>query len=52
MKSKHGKHAAGFSFLGAIGIVAVQIAGGADAGVVDFFNSERATLPDDVARQT
>src|SRR5438034_5050906 len=47
MKCKHGKHPAGFTFLGAIGIVAVQVAGGADAGVVDLLNAQRTTLPDD-----
>src|SRR5256885_11511483 len=47
MKCKHGKHPAGFTFLGAIGIVAVQIAGGADSGVVDLLNAQRTTLPDD-----
>ena len=47
MQSKHGQHAAGFSFLGAIGVVATQITGSAPAGVVDVLNAERATLPDD-----
>ena len=47
MKCKHGKHPAGFTFLGAIGIVAVQIAGGAESGVVDLLNAQRTTLPDD-----
>src|SRR5258705_9768365 len=45
--SKHGQHAAGFSFLGAVGVVATQITGGARAGVVDVLNAERATLPAD-----
>lgn len=47
IESKHGQHTAGFSFFGAIGIVVMKIAGGADAAVVDFFNAERATLTDD-----
>jgi hypothetical protein len=47
MQPKHGQHPAGFSFLGAVGVVATQITGGARAGVVDLPNAERATLPDD-----
>src|SRR6267154_5348083 len=47
IESNYGQHPAGFSFLGAIGVVAVQIAGGADAGVVDLLNAQRTTLPDD-----
>ena len=47
IESNYGQHPAGFSFFGAIGVVAVQIAGGADAGVVDLLNAERTTLPDD-----
>src|SRR6266853_1224982 len=47
IESKYGQHPAGFSFLGAIGVVAVQIAGGADTGVVDLLNAQRSTLPDD-----
>ncbi len=46
MKSDHRQHAAGFSFFGAIGIVLVQVAGGADAGIVDLFDAECAALPD------
>ena len=46
MKSDHRQHAAGFSFFGAIGIVLVQVAGGADAGIMDLFNAERTALPD------
>ena len=49
MQPKHGQHAAGFSFFGAIGVVAMKIAGGADARVVDLLNAERAALPDDFA---
>jgi hypothetical protein len=48
MQSKYGQHAAGFSFLGAIGVVAIKIAGGAGAGVVDFVYTERAALLDDL----
>ena len=43
----HGQHAAGFSFFGAIGVVATQITGSAYAGVVDVFYAERAALADD-----
>ena len=39
MQSNHGKHAAGFSFFGAIGVVATQIRGGARAGVLDVLNA-------------
>ena len=45
MQSNHGQHAAGFSFLGAVGVVATQLTGGARAGVVDVLNAKRATLP-------
>src|SRR5262249_48286360 len=44
--SKHSKHAAGFSFFGAVGVVPVQLASGADAGVLDFVHAERAALLD------
>ena len=47
IESNHGQHTAGFSFLGAVGVVATQITGSARAGVVDVLNAERATLPDD-----
>src|SRR5262249_33294823 len=47
IERKHGQHAAGFSFLGPVGIVTFQIAGRAGAGVMDVLNTERATLPDD-----
>ena len=47
VEPKHGQHAAGFSFFGAVGVVATQITGSARAGVVDLLNTERATLPDD-----
>ena len=47
MQPKHGQHAAGFSFFGAVGIVATQITGSARAGGVDVLNAERATLPAD-----
>src|SRR5213594_2950998 len=50
-ESKHGKHAAGLSFFGAIGIVLVQVAGGADAGIMDLFDAERAALPDNFSRE-
>ena len=43
-KSKQGEHAAGASFFGAVGIVAIDMAGGADAAVVDFTHTLRATL--------
>src|SRR4029077_18564308 len=45
------KHAAGFSLFGAIGIVTIQIAGRAYAGVVNLFYPEGATLPDDFRRK-
>jgi hypothetical protein len=47
MQSKHGEHAAGFSFFGAIGVVTTQITSSADAGVVDLANTERQALLDD-----
>jgi len=47
MERKHGHHAAGFSFFGAIGIVATQITRSAHAGVVYVLNACRATLPND-----
>ena len=49
MQPKHGQHAAGFSFFGAIGIVAMKIADGADVRVVDLLNAKLAALPDDFA---
>ena len=51
IESNHGQHAAGFSFFGAVGVVATQITGSARAGVVDVLNAERATLPDDFGRK-
>src|SRR2546430_5244516 len=47
MQPNHSQHAAGFSFLGAVGVVATQVTGSACAGVVDMLNAERATLPAD-----
>jgi hypothetical protein len=47
VEPKHGQHAAGFSFFGAIGVVATQITGSARAGVVDVLDAYRPTLPDD-----
>jgi hypothetical protein len=47
MQPKRGYHTAGFSFLGAVGVVATQIRGSARAGVVDVLNADRATLPAD-----
>ncbi len=41
------EHAAGFPFFSAIGVVTSEITGGADAGVVNLFHTERPTLPDD-----
>ena len=51
MQPKHCQHAAGFSFFGAIGVVATQITGSARAGGVDVLNAERATLPADFGRK-
>ena len=45
------EHAAGFSFLGAIGIVKIGMTSCADAAVVDLFYALRATLLDDVCRE-
>jgi hypothetical protein len=39
MQRKHGQHAAGFSFLGAIRVVVTQITRSARAGVVDVLNA-------------
>ena len=44
MQSNHGQHAAGFSFLGAVGVVATQLTGGARAGVVDVLNAEACDI--------
>ena len=44
IQPKHGKHAAGFSFLGTVGVVPTQITGGARAAVVHLLNAERAAL--------
>ena len=44
MQPNHGQHAAGFSFFGAVGVVATQITGGAHAGVVDVLNAERRDI--------
>lgn len=49
MQPEHGQHAAGLSFFGAVGVITIQIAGGADAGVVDVLKTWRATLLDDVS---
>src|SRR5215475_9155848 len=46
IESKHREHSAGFSFLDAVGIIAVQITCGARAGVVDVLNSKCTALPD------
>ena len=51
MQSNHGQRPASFSFLGAVGVVAPKITGGAHAGVVDLLNVERATLLDDFGRK-
>ena len=51
MQPKHGQHPPGFSFFGAIGVVATQITGSARAGVVDVLNAERATLLADFGRK-
>ena len=48
MQPNHGQHAAGFSFFGAVGVVATQMTGSARAGVVDVLNIQRATLADDL----
>src|SRR5207253_11208513 len=45
---KQRQHAAGFSFLGAIGIVTLEIAGGACSGILNFFYAKRATLTDNL----
>ena len=47
VQSKHGQHTTGFSFFGAIGVVATQITGSARPGVVDVLYTERAALPED-----
>ena len=47
MQPNHGQHAAGFSFFGAVGVVATQIAGGAYAGVMDLFYAYGPALADD-----
>ena len=52
MQRNYGQHAAGFSFFGAIGVVATQVAGGADSGVVEVLNAERAALSDNFCRKT
>ena len=39
VQSNHGQHPAGFSFFGAVGVVATQITGRARAGVVDVLNA-------------
>jgi hypothetical protein len=44
IQSKDSEHAAGFSFFGAVGVVATQITGSARAGVMDVLNPERAAL--------
>ena len=51
MQPKYGQHAAGFSFFGAIGIVAGQVAGGADARVMDSLDAQRAALTDDLGSE-
>jgi hypothetical protein len=43
------EHAAGFSFFGAVGIVQIEMAGGADAAVVDLFHALGAALLDDLS---
>ena len=47
MQSNHGQHAAGFSFFGAVGVVATQITSGAYAGVMDLFYADGPALADD-----
>ena len=42
------QHPSGAPFFGAIGIVAREIAGGADAGIVDGSNTQVAALPDNL----
>jgi hypothetical protein len=51
MHPNYGQHATGFSFLGAVGVVASQITGRARVGVVDLVNAERAALLDDLGRK-
>ena len=48
IETKHCQHPAGFSFLGAVGVVPSQITRCARAGVVDVLNTWHATLPDDL----
>src|SRR6476620_1211514 len=47
MQPNHGQHTAGFSFFGAVGVVATQITGGAYAGVMDLFYAGGPALADD-----
>src|SRR5436305_13694677 len=47
IESKHSQHTAGFSFFCTIGVVALQVAGRANAGLVDLVNAECAALPDE-----
>src|ERR1051325_5578957 len=51
LESQYSQHASGFSFFGAIGVVPLQLTGGADAGVVHLVNSESAALPDDISSE-
>ena len=51
MQPNHGQHAAGFSFFGAVGVVATQITGGAYAGVMDLFYADGPALADDFGRK-
>ena len=46
-QSDQSQHAARSSFFGAVRIIAIDVAGSAYAGVVDFFHTKRTTLPDD-----
>ena len=45
-KPNQRKHAASFSFFGAVGVVTIEVTSGAYAGVVNFFHAKRAALPD------
>lgn len=50
-ETKERQHAAGAAFFGAIGIVKIGMAGGADAAFVDLFHALGAALLDDLRRE-
>ena len=50
-QSENREHAAGFSFFGTIRIIKIDMAGGADAAVVNLFHAFAATLLDNFRRE-